>query len=119
MARVRLDTAAITDWPSFHAECRRALGFPGFYGANMDAWIDCLSYLREEGAAGMAAVELSPDETLLLELPDAEALRRRVPEIAEVLWDCASFVNRRYTDDGGRPALELVPVDGRPSRPAT
>lgn len=119
MAHVRLDTAAVTDWPSFHTECRRALGFPDFYGANMDAWIDCLSYLRDEGAAGMAAVALAPDEVLVLEVPDAENFRVRLPEIAGGLWDCTAFVNRRYTDDGEAPAIALMPVDSRPSHPAT
>jgi hypothetical protein len=119
MARVRLDTARITDWPSFHAECQRALGFPAFYGANMNAWIDCLSDLREESAAGMASVSLAPDEILLLEVPDAEGFRLRAPEIVEGLWDCTSFVNRRYTDDGGLPAIALVPVDSALSGSAT
>lgn len=119
MARVRLDTACITDWPSFHAECQRALGFPAFYGANMNAWIDCLSDLREAGAAGMAGVSLGSDELLLLEVPDAEDFRLRAPDIVEALWDCASFVNRRYTDNGAPPAIALVPVDSAVSGPAT
>ena len=110
MARIRLDTNAISDWPSFHEECRRALGFPDFYGANMDAWIDCLSYLRDP-AAGMSAVALGPDEALEIEIPDAEVFRRRVPEIAAALWDCTAFVNRRYTSDDERAPLVLVPVD--------
>jgi hypothetical protein len=118
MARVRLNSAVITDWPTFHAECQRALGFPEFYGANLVAWIDCMSYLREEVAAGMAGVALSADEILALEIPDAESLRRRVPEIVEALWDCVAFVNRRYTDGGELAALSLVPLDGQPSRPA-
>lgn len=119
MASVRIETNRITDWPSFHAEFRRALGFPDFYGANMNAWIDCMSYLRDEGTAGMAAVALGRDEVLWLEVPDAEAFRARVPEIAEGLWDCTGIVNRRYVDDGESPAVALVPIDVNRSRPAT
>jgi RNAse (barnase) inhibitor barstar len=47
MARIRLDTAEIVDWSSFHDACHRAFGFPDFYGRNMDAWIDCMSDLTE------------------------------------------------------------------------
>lgn len=112
MARVRIETSCIEDWPSFHAEFQRALGFPAFYGANMNAWIDCMSYLRDDGAAGMAAVTLGRDETLWLEIADAERWRARVPEIAAELWDCTAFVNGRYVDAGEGPVVALVPVDG-------
>jgi hypothetical protein len=112
MARVRISTTAISDWPSFHAEFQRTLGFPAFYGANMNAWIDCLSYLRDEAAAGMANVTLGREEILWVEIPDAERWRAQVPEIAAELWDCAAFVNRRYVDAGELPAIALVSVDG-------
>lgn len=38
-------TDRIIDWPSFHAVFEEALGFPGYYGWNMDAWIDCMTYV--------------------------------------------------------------------------
>lgn len=53
MPHIRLDITAIVDWPSVHAECRRALGFPNSCGANMDAWTDCMTSLRDETAGGM------------------------------------------------------------------
>jgi len=34
---------AITDWASFHDVFMHTLGFPDFYGRNMDAWIDCMT----------------------------------------------------------------------------
>lgn len=111
MARVRINTTAISDEASFHAEFDRALGFPGFYGENMNAWIDCMSCLREEDAGGMANVTLGREEVLLVELPDAERWRAHVPAIAAALWDCTAFVNRRYVNAYGSPAIALVPVD--------
>jgi len=48
MATVRLPTEQITDWRSSHEVCREVFGFPDFYGMNMDAWIDCMSYLPED-----------------------------------------------------------------------
>ncbi len=51
MAVVRLDCDRITDWESFHSLFAEVFGFPDFYGRNMNAWIDCMSYLDDsEGA---------------------------------------------------------------------
>ena len=103
LAHIRLQTEAITDWPSFHAECRRALGFPDFYGATMNAWIDCMSSLEDDD--GMVGIRLGTGELLLLEIPNIAALNSRVPEIVDALVECTAFVNQqRYTE----PRIALV-----------
>jgi RNAse (barnase) inhibitor barstar len=106
MARVRLDSAQITDFDSFHEVCRRAFGFPDFYGRNMNAWIDCMSSLREDD--GMTWLVLDPHDLLHVEVPDAEALRKRVPDVFAAFTDCTAFVNRRFTELGALPAIALV-----------
>lgn len=105
MATVRLDGQAIRDWPSFHRECRIKFGFPDFYGNNMDAWVDCLSTLRE--GDGMAAFHLGADETLRIELLHSSALRHRAPHIFAALEECTAAVNERYQENGEKQALEL------------
>ena len=40
---VRIDGDRIVDWDTFHNVFTEAFGFPGFYGRNMNAWIDCLT----------------------------------------------------------------------------
>jgi RNAse (barnase) inhibitor barstar len=50
MASVRLETDQMTDWQSFHEVCKARMGFPDIYGMNMNAWIDCLSYLDEDAS---------------------------------------------------------------------
>ncbi|HYD82264.1 MAG TPA: barstar family protein [Paucimonas sp.] len=109
MATVRLDGSKIGEWAAFHAECRREFGFPDFYGNNMDAWIDCLSYLRDDD--GMCRFRLGPDEMLRIEVSHAAAFRARAPEIAEELSFCVEAINDRYADYGEKPALELVFLD--------
>ncbi len=47
----------------------------------MNAWVDCLSYLRDED--GMSKFRLDPDEVLEIELQHADSLRDRMPEILE------------------------------------
>jgi hypothetical protein len=106
MAHVSLDGSRITDWTSFHAACRTAFGFPDFYGNNMNAWVDCLSYLRDDD--GMSAFRLGPDEMLDIEITDTGLLRQRAPEILDELVFCVEAINDRYADYGEKPALKLV-----------
>jgi len=106
MATVRLDTSSISDWNAFHATCREAFGFPDFYGMNMDAWIDCMTYLDE--GDGMSRFHLAPGETLNIEVTDTESFNSRVPEIFDGLVECTAFVNQRYLAAGKSPLLSLV-----------
>ena len=106
MATTRLETESISDWQSFHSACRDVFGFPDFYGKNMDAWIDCMSYLDED--AGMTRFNLAPGEGLHIEVTATESFNRRLPEIFDALVECSAFVNRRYVEDGKAPVLSLV-----------
>ena len=106
MADARLDGAHITDWDTFHDACARALGFPDFYGRNMNAWIDCLTYLRL--GDGMSRFALGPDEVLRLEVEDSDAFNRRAPEVFDAFVECTAAVNRRYREVGEPPAVHLV-----------
>jgi RNAse (barnase) inhibitor barstar len=106
MARVTLDTSRMADWASFHDECQRAFGFPEFYGRNMDAWIDCLSSLRDHPQ--MTRFMLAAGEKLEIEVPNAPVLDQRVPELMKALVECSAFVNLRYVELGEEPALALV-----------
>jgi RNAse (barnase) inhibitor barstar len=106
MAMAELNGAAIVDWDSFHAESRKTFGFPEFYGNTMDAWIDCLSYLRDED--GMTRFRLFPNEVLQIVLKDAAIMRERAPDLLEEITFCVAGINERYEDYGEKPALLLV-----------
>ena len=106
MAHARLDGTAIHDWDSFHDQCAAAFGFPAFYGRNMNAWIDCLTYVRE--GDGMSRFVLGPEETLVIELLGTQALNHRAPEIVDALVECAASVNERHVEMGEQPALHLL-----------
>lgn len=105
MATVTLDGAAITGWTAFHALSKAAFGFPDFYGNTMDAWIDCLSYLRD--ADGMAAIRLKPDELLQIDILHADAWRAAQPDMLDEVLYCIAGVNERYEDYGEKPALKV------------
>ena len=107
LQRVRLESKRITDWDSFHSVFAETLGFPDFCGCNMNAWIDCMSYL-DDADAGMSRFTVSGAELFHLEVADTEEVQRRLPEIFQAFIECAAFVNRRRIDVGEPPVLSLV-----------
>ncbi len=106
MAMARIEASKIVDWESFHRTCADALGFPDFYGKNLNAWIDCLTYLRD--GDGMSRFCLMEDECLDTEVTDTKAFSACGPEILLALVECTAFVNSRYIEIGQSPALRLI-----------
>lgn len=106
MAEARLETRGIVDLETFHDVCAATFGFPDFYGRNMNAWIDCLTWLDD----GMSHFDLPPAEVLRIEVADFEDFRARLPDLARDLVECAAFVNRRLAEMGDPPRLALVPL---------
>ncbi|KIQ06167.1 barstar family protein [Pseudomonas fulva] len=104
---VTVDADLITDWRTFHEVFVEAFGFPKFYGHNMDAWVDCLSYLDDPNAE-MTTVHVQPGHTLSLVVDNARDLKRRCPELFEALVECTAFVNWRVVTTGGSPLLALA-----------
>ncbi|MBJ9665648.1 barstar family protein [Burkholderia gladioli] len=108
MTNVLTDTAKITDWPSFHRVFSQIFGFPSFYGNNMDALVDCLSYLDE---AEMTSLHVKPGETLAIQLGAVVSFRRRCPDLFEALQDPCAFVNWRRTREHGAALVALSNYD--------
>ena len=106
MATAILNGKDIFDEASFHAQCVPAFGFPAFYGNSMDAWVDCLSYLRDD--ENMTQFRLKPNEVLEIVVQDAEAMKAQAPDLLEEITFCISGINERYEDYGEKPALKLV-----------
>ena len=106
MATARIEAVKIIDWDSFHLVCAESLGFPGFYGGNMNAFIDCLSYLRDD--VGMTRFALAKDECLDMEINGTESFNQRLPLVMDTLLECISFINQRYLEAGESPAIKLV-----------
>lgn len=105
MASAEINGAVINGWDSFHAECKAAFGFPASYTNTMDAWVDCLSYLRD--ADGMTKFRLKPNEVLEIVVKDAAAMREKAPDLLEEITYCVAGINERYADYGEKPALAL------------
>ena len=106
MARAELNGGSILGWDTFHSESRQAFGFPEYYANTIDAWVDCLSYLRDED--GMTKFRLGANEVLEIVVKDAAAMRERVPDLLEEMTFCVAGINERYEDYGEKPALKIV-----------
>jgi RNAse (barnase) inhibitor barstar len=79
MILIRIDTRRINDWDSFHTEFAKAFGFPDYYGRNMNAWIDCMTYLDDPDVAD-TIVKAPPDGVVALQLDHASNFHDRRPE---------------------------------------
>jgi hypothetical protein len=95
----------ITDWESFHNVFAEALGFPDFYGRNMNAWIDCLTYADEDD--GMRRFVVAQGDTLTLQIQEARSFASRCPEQYAALVEACAFVNWRRIEAGERAILTL------------
>lgn len=103
MPIVRIDARQITGWNSFHTVFRETFGFARFYGCNMNAWIDCMSYL-DDPDADMTTVYGDSTDPVVLHIDHVDSL---TPEIYESLVDCSSFVNWRRIEVGESAILCL------------
>jgi hypothetical protein len=92
---------------AFHDTFSRVFGFFDGYGRNMDAWIDCMGYLRDPDA-GMSKLHLGATDILTILVRDFEALRDGAPKQWAALIECSAFVNRREIDRGDGPILALA-----------
>src|SRR5262245_28456929 len=104
MTLVKIDTRRIHDWDTFQDAFAEAFGFPGFYGRNMNAWIDCLTYLDDPGDR-MTKVQAPPGGIVTLELEHAADFASRCPEQYAAVLESSAFVNWRRIAMGQSPVL--------------
>lgn len=103
---LRIDGKKIVDWDHFHDLFSKALGFPGFYGRNMAAWVDCMSSI-DYPEDQLTQVHVGKGGTLTIHVENYEYFRKRGQDQWWALLHSSSFVNYRRVDDGGRPVIAL------------
>ncbi len=107
MVILQIDTRRITDWPTFHEVFAETLGFPEFYGRNLNAWIDCMSYL-DDPSAGMSSIHVDIGGVLALKLDEVDDFSERCPEQYKAIVECSAFVNWRRIEKGQAAVLTLA-----------
>ena len=101
-AGYRLHTLDAVTWKTpadFHADARRELAFPEYYGANLAAWIDCLGDLDVPHDGGVA-----------LQIRHFDTFARIEPQFAHTILDSIESASRRFLITGRR-LLALVQSD--------
>ena len=91
---VSIPTKRILDWETFHDIFAEKLGFPNFYGRNMNAWIGCMTYL-DDPSASMTAIHVPRGSVLTLQLEDVDEFLARCPEHYAAIVESCAFVNWR------------------------
>ena len=103
---VHIDTNRIREWDSFHDVFAETFGFPGFYGRNLDAWIDCMTCLDDPEAA-MSKVHVPSGGVVTIQLEHVDEFAARCPEQYRALIECVAFVNWRRLEQGDPSLLAL------------
>jgi hypothetical protein len=106
---ITLPAHRIENWETFHAVCKESFGFPDFYGRNMDAWIDCMSYI-DETDAGMTNPSVEKGGLVVIKVDEAPEFAKRCPEQYSALLECTAFVNYRRVKRGEPALLALMLV---------
>ncbi len=101
-----IDVGEVSTWSDFHELFATRMGFPEFYGRNMDAWIDCMTSL-DAPDDGLSTVHAGSGGVLTLNVVNAARLKSRNAEIWEALNECAAFVNWRRNEVGEPSVLAL------------
>ncbi len=103
---VQIDGSKITSWDSFHEQFSETLGFPGFYGRNMNAWNDCMTSL-DAPEDGLSSIHVASGDVLVICVSGAGEFKKRCPEIYDALVECSAFVNYRRIEKGAPAVLAL------------
>ena len=104
---VQVPTKRITNWATFHDVFNEILDFPPYYGRNMNAWIDCLTYVDDPDAR-MPTITVDTGDVLTLQLDAINDFPNRCPEQYAALIECAAFVNWRRIEVGERLIITLA-----------
>ena len=112
---VKIPVHKIRDWDSFHAVFADVLGFPDFYGRNLNAWIDCMTSI-DSPDDGMSKIHDNKEAGMLLDLGECTDFAQRCPKQYEAILDCVGFVNYRRIENGEEPVLSLSFFNSKPLR---
>ena len=110
---VKIPVDEIRDWESFHTVFARVLGFPAFYGRNMNAWNDCMESI-DAPEDGISAIHAAKRGILVLDLGECTDFAQRCPEQYEAILDGSAFVNYARIEAGEKPVLAVSSFNREP-----
>ena len=108
MVNVKIDLTKINNWEALHREFATVMGFPEFYGNNMNAWEDCMSDLSRPDTAGMTDVIVPEGENLVITLLGSAEFRLNHYDKFSALLNSITNVNRMKMSIAGSSQLLLL-----------
>lgn len=103
MPLVTIDGYRSTGFDTFHDVFQEVFGFPDYYGRNLDAWIEWMTYL-DDRAAGMTSIHGSATDPIVLHI---ENISEMPEDVFAALSECSAFVNWRRIETGEPSILSL------------
>jgi hypothetical protein len=105
---VEINGKELVGWEYFHDTFARVLGFPDYYGRNMNAWIDCMIYL-DDPPPNQTNISLADGEVLTLAIQNWRYLKAESKNDEwDALVECSAFVNSARIQMGRRAILALA-----------
>jgi hypothetical protein len=104
---IRIDANRLTDAAGLHETMSAAFGFAATYGKNLDALIDCLTYL-DDPRASPSRVQVFPGQVALLVIENTRGMSKQKATQVRSLADVVAFVNWRRLEKGEPPVLALA-----------
>lgn len=104
---VTVDFSKIKDWETFHSIFKKVMGFPEFYGKNMNAWIDCMSYI-DDADSGMSSVIVRPGESLEIIILGTKDGIENCSEVFQAFIECVAFTNQRFIESNTNTRLKII-----------
>ncbi|WP_431221814.1 barstar family protein [Serratia sp. L9] len=102
--KVKINFSKIKTLDDFYTELSNIFGFPGFFGRNINALIDCLFSLRYPQDE-MTKIHVADSECLLIELCNFSLA---TSEIKETLIVTIENVSLKCKEKGQEPSIILL-----------
>jgi RNAse (barnase) inhibitor barstar len=104
MKIISIDCSKIKCWETFHELFSETLGFPDYYGRNLNALIDCL----DDSEQSTALAKIACNEVFCLFLNEVKILKQHHLDMFIAILDCVMFVNWRAVQAGRAPKIMLA-----------
>lgn len=95
MKTVQVAEEIFQDDSAFHINFAEVMGFPGFYGQNWDAWIDCMSSI-DKPSDQMSKITVDRDELLEIEILIKDGNNYYKTQTWASFCSCVAAVNGRF-----------------------
>ena len=103
---VEIDGSKITDFDSFHAVFKETMGFPDFYGNNMNAWIDCMSDIHED--TKMSKYLLPVEQPLNVIIRNTQEFSKNCPDVLAALVEDTAAINTDEFRLGNTAPIQII-----------